>query len=235
MGPVRGNAWRMDLLSFVAPLRGESPSRSAPADAHSLSRWLIDKAISGLPPLHSAAALARSYESNPRYAHAEARIDAMVRYEIGKNFSAGFVTGMAGFMSLPVALPANLAVTWLLQARLSATLANLRGYPLADPWTQSMVLMSLTDAAAPELMRQSGIRLSQWATRHLVSTVSDAALLRLQQRVSSRLLTGMAAKRTVGRMVPVVGAAVGGAFDAYAAQSVAQAARRLFVPKKLLT
>jgi hypothetical protein len=235
MGGVPGYVRGMDILSFIAPLRGESPSRSAPAGAHSLSRWLIEKAIVGLPPLHSAAALAQSYRSNPRYAHDEARIDAMVRFETGKNFSVGFVTGMAGFMSLPVALPANLAVTWLLQARLSATLASLRGYPLADPWTQSLVLVSLTGAAAPELMRQSGIRLSQWATRHLVSTVSDAALLRLQQRVSSRLLTGMAAKRTVGRMVPVVGAAVGGAFDAYAARSVATAARRLFLPKKLLT
>ncbi len=208
-----------------------------PQNAQKLTQFLIDKAISGVPPLVGAAELAQQYRDRANFPHDEARLSAMLRWEISKSFTAGFITGLGGFAALPIALPSNLGATWLLQARMAATVAELRGHSLRDPWVQSMVLVSLMGAAAPELLRRAGVNASQWAMKRALSRMSDKALVQLHRRVGARLVAVATGRSTVqmGRLVPVVGAVVGGAFDAYAARSVARAARHLFMPKLLLT
>ena len=213
-------------MTLTLPIAGER-----------LSEWLLNKAFTGLPPLKSAGDLAASYASDRRHPHNEARIDALVRWEIAKNFTAGFVTGLAGLVTMPVALPANLGAVWLLQARMAAAMAHLRGHSLDDPWVQSGVLISLMGAAAPELLRHGGVRAGEWAAQRALLQISEKTLQDINRRVGFRLLAtaGEHGAVRLSRVVPVAGAVVGGAIDAYSARVVARTARRVFAPQLLLT
>jgi hypothetical protein len=69
--------------------------------------WAYAKAIDGMPGLDSAEDLAATYVA--RHATTDAAVRALVTRHAGIAAAAGFVTGSGGFVSLPVALPANLA------------------------------------------------------------------------------------------------------------------------------
>src|SRR5690606_9021105 len=53
--------------------------------------------------------------------------------------SAGFLTGLGGFIALPVALPLNVAGALMINVRLAGAIAYIRGYRLDDPHTQAMI------------------------------------------------------------------------------------------------
>ena len=92
-----------------------------------LVNTVLDAGIKGLGPLKSASALATEYLRDPSYADDEARIDALINWETAKNFTTGFLTGLGGLMTLPVAVPASLGASWAVQARLVGTIAAIRG------------------------------------------------------------------------------------------------------------
>ena len=55
----------------------------------------------------------------------------------------GFVTSIGGLVTLPVALPANLTGLAIVQARMVASIAHLRGYDLDDPRVRTAVITCL--------------------------------------------------------------------------------------------
>lgn len=201
-----------------------------------LSQWVLSTAIYGMPPVASAAALAQGYRDNTRLAHDEARVDSMIRWEIGKNFTAGFLTGIGGMLTLPLALPSNLGATWILQARMAAAVADLRGHRIDEPWVQSLILTSLLGAAAPEMLRRVGVQVGEWVVKQTFQRLSQATLVDINRRVGFKLLSTASGRGALSasRIVPLAGAAVGGIVDAYGCHSVARAAKKLFLPQQRL-
>ena len=55
----------------------------------------------------------------------------------------GFLTNIGGLVTMPVAVPANIAGLALLQCRMVAGIAHLRGYDLEDKRTRNAILASL--------------------------------------------------------------------------------------------
>ena len=221
------------IVVIVSPM---DTSSTQTLTASTLASWLVDRALQGLPPWDSAAQLAARYRDNADYAHDEARVDALVRWESGKAFGSGFVTGLGGLLAMPLTLPSGLGAAWLLQARLAAAVASLRGHDIDAPWVQSLVLLSLSGAAAPDVLRQAGVRLAERLAARGVARLSQQTLQQINARVGFRLLAAAGGHGLIhtGRLVPAAGAAVGGAFDAYACVAVARAARELFVPPRLI-
>ena len=204
--------------------------------AQQLALWLGKSITSGASPLASADSLVEAYRADARYKHDEERVDALIRWETGKSFTAGFITHLGGLLTLPVSLPASVAVTWLLQARMAAAVAKLRGHDIEDPRVQAMVLASLTGSVAPQTLRAFGVRAGEWAAGRMVQRVSEKTLMRVNQRIGFHLLTtaGQRGLLQVARFVPVAGAAVGGAIDAYGSRKVARAAKALFLHARAL-
>lgn len=197
--------------------------------------WLSGSLRGGLPFFLSPQALAQRYLADTSFAHNEDRIDAMIRWETSKSFAAGFAASLGGVATLPVSLPINLATDWLLQVRLAAAVALLRGYDLEDRDVQTMVLSTLLGAVAPDALRPMGVKIGQWVARKAVRRISEEGILRLNRKVGFALVA-TATKRgliRVSRAVPVVGAAVGGAFDAYGCRKVALLAKDIFSPTML--
>ena len=76
--------------------------------ASKLVRYLLEKGLGGFPPLSSAANLADEYLIDRDFASNDERVAALMKWEMAKNFSTGFITGLGGFVTLPVGVPSAL-------------------------------------------------------------------------------------------------------------------------------
>ena len=59
---------------------------------------------------------------------------------------------------LPVAGPANVASVLIIQMRMIAAIAVIRGYNLNDNQIQTFVYIALTGKAAGEVLRKAGVQ-----------------------------------------------------------------------------
>jgi hypothetical protein len=187
-------------------------------------------AASGIGPLCSAKELAREYEANPKYRTADERIEALIAWETSKSFTTGFVTGLGGLPTLPLAIPAALGATWIVQARLAVAIANLSGYDSDSDQVRSMAVWALLGDAAKEIVKQAGIQIGRKVGQKAVENMSARLLMEVNKKVGFRLITKAGEKSILSfsRMVPIAGGLIGGSMDAASTRVVGRAARRLF-------
>ncbi|SDQ50962.1 EcsC family protein [Quadrisphaera sp. DSM 44207] len=194
-----------------------------------LVRRLVAAGIDGvgpLPPAARAAAAARA-----RTGSTEEAVDALVASATKAAAVAGFATGVGGFVTLPVALPANVVGFYVVAARTAAGIAALRGYDLTRPEVRTAVLVSLVDADAQPLLTLLGLGTSAGlATRLLSTQLSEPALMVLDKGVAFQVVSklGSTALSRLGRGLPLAGGLVGAASDAWMLHRTALAARADF-------
>ena len=70
-------------------------------------RWLYEGAINGIPGVDGVESLAQSYSTGR--GSSDDDIARLINGQVAKAGAAGFVTGVGGILTLPVAIPANLA------------------------------------------------------------------------------------------------------------------------------
>ncbi len=88
--------------------------------------WSYEKALNGLPGTPDAFELANSYLS--KHSSVEKSVDALIRMQNTKATTSGFLTGLGGMITLPVAIPANMASVIYVQIRMVAAIAVMGGY-----------------------------------------------------------------------------------------------------------
>jgi uncharacterized protein (DUF697 family) len=195
----------------------------------------LRRAINGVGPLPGAAtaadkALVAEDGDVDRAIHEV--IEDHVRYAGGQ----GFATNLGGLITAVVAIPANITGLALIQCRLVASIAHLRGYDLTDQRVRNAVLACvLGEDTVKSLVRKKklpstpmGIATAPTYDAHLDSV--------LAAEVTSELLTKIAGKRiatTVGRRVPVVGGLFGAGADAYSTWQIGRYADRELRPRTL--
>ncbi|AXG13104.1 EcsC family protein [Intrasporangium calvum] len=194
---------------------------------------LLDVGIDGRGPFASARAVA-DHALADAGGDPEEAIRSVQRAHRRLGAAGGFVTGLGGFFTMPVALPANVLEFYLLGTRMTAATARLRGYDIDQPQVRSAVLLTLAGADSDDLLKKAGVfaaggRLTSVALERLPAP----ALMVLNKAIAFRLLgrlgSGVIAK--LGRAVPVVGGLVGGGVDVYllgriATQAVEEFPRR---------
>lgn len=195
-----------------------------------LAEWLTKTAVSGVGPLSSAEQLAEEYLNDSSYKDNESRIEHLIRFEVSKNFATGFVTGLGGFITLPVMIPASIGASWLLQARLVAAIARIYGHNISEDRVQTAILLVIIGQDLKEVLKQTGIRLGTQVSYRVIEKIPGAMLTKINQLVGFRLLTKMGEKGVVNlvKLVPVVGGAIGGTVDAISCRVVAQTAKKVF-------
>ena len=213
--------------------REEHPSGLAGA-ATTLVERLLDTGIDGRGPLDSAQRVADSARSGTP--DSEAAIDRVVRNHLAIGGAGGFLTGMGGFVTMTVALPANVAEFYLVATRMVAAIASLRGYDIRQQQIRTAVLLTLVGADADDLLTKAGAvggtnRLTNLATQRL----PGPALMVVNKAIGFRLLSqvGRSTLSRLGKAVPVVGGAVGAGFDTYLLKRIADHARTEFPPKAI--
>ncbi len=196
---------------------------------------LLDVGIDGRGPVDSAQLVA----DKARTGHPEAdrAIDAVVGQHLRLAAAGGFVTGLGGFVTLPVALPVNVAEFYLLATRMVGSIACLRGYDLHQPEVRSAVLLTLVGADSDDLLKKAGVATSGRLANLAAERLPGPALMMLNKGVGFRLLSQIGRKglQRFGKAVPLVGGAVGAGVDVLLLRRIAEHARHEFPPRMALT
>lgn len=198
-------------------------------------RTIADSGIYGVGPLSSAEELAREYLNDSSYSSNDERVDALIRWEISKNFGSGFVTGLGGLITLPASVPAALGASWAIQARMSAAIAVIYGHDVREDRVRTFVLWTLLGDAGKEVMRQAGIEIGRRVSLTLIKKIPGRVLSEINKKIGFRLLTKAGERGVVNftKMIPFVGGLVGGTVDAVACRTVGKIAKKIFVSTSL--
>lgn len=140
---------------------------------------------------------------------------AMLRNQIVKCTASGVVTGLGGFITMPVALPANVGSVIYVQMRMIACVAYMADYELNSDQTQTFVYACLAGVAVSGLLKQSGIKLGVKFANGLIKKIPGKVLTKINQKVGFRFITKFGTKGIInlGKLLPGVSAIVGGGLD----------------------
>lgn len=227
----------MGIRSTVTKMAGSAVARRAtPAVASRGARQFLDRAIDGFTGFPGAREVARRHLSRRR--EVDRAIDDTVDQHVRLAGAQGFVTNIGGLVTMPVAIPANLAGIALLQVRMVAAMLHLRGYDVADPRVRTAVLMTLL---GEDDVRQAVKAGTFPGSPHDIAVSSgdgDPRLLdRIASDVTAALATRIAGKHatlTVAKRVPVLGGAVSAGVDAYSTYVIGRYADREFPPHVMI-
>jgi len=209
--------------------RANKAPKGASAMVVNIIQPLLDIGIDGKGPLPSAQSVADS--ARMKSGDVEGAVDRVVRTHLAAAGTGGFLTGLGGFVTMPIALPANVVEFYLVATRMTAAIAALRGYDLTQPPIRTAVLLALVGADADDLIRKAGIvtptgKLTDLAAQRL----PGPALMVLNKAVAFRLVgnVGKATFSRLGRALPLAGGAVSASLDTYMLKRIADHARGEF-------
>ncbi|HMM96256.1 MAG: EcsC family protein [Micrococcales bacterium] len=191
---------------------------------------ILDVGIDGKGPFDSAAKVA---EAALRSAGGdrEKAVSAVVASHSRLAGAEGFVTGLGGFVTLPVALPANVVAFYALATRMTAAIASLRGHDIAQPQVRAAVLLILAGADADDLLAKAGVSAPVGGLANLAAQrLPGPAAMVVKKGVFFKLVasTGKGVLSRFGRGVPLVGGVVGAGVDVVLLRRLAVDARREF-------
>jgi hypothetical protein len=205
----------------------------APQLTTSFVREALHRAIMGvgpLPPAEVSAATRLKEHDGDVDAAVHDVIEAHVRFAAGQ----GFLTNIGGLVTVAVTVPANITGLALVQCRMIACIAHLRGYDLQDPRVRNAILVTmLGEDAVTALVRKKKLPAPPMALA--TAPAHDSSLdAVVSAEVASELITKVAGKKlatTIGRRVPVAGGFVGLGVDAYSTWKVGRYADREWLPR----
>ena len=103
---------------------------------------LVDVGLEGRGPIDPVREVADRALTKAGGDHEKA-IAAVARSTTVIGGVGGFVTGLGGFVTMPVSLPVNVAEFYLQAVRMVGTIATLRGYDISEPRVRTAVLLTL--------------------------------------------------------------------------------------------
>lgn len=191
--------------------------------------WAYEKTLHGVPGADSVDELADKFMMQKGTLHEKA--DSLIRWQNAKAGTSGFLTGPGGLMTLPVAIPANLASVLFIQVRMIAAIARMGGYNLRDDRVKTMVYLCLAGNFAKDIIQETGIMLGAKVTARVIENVSEKSLLLINQKVGFRLLSKYSEKGVINitKAVPLAGGVIGGAIDLIATNMIGNTARNIFI------
>ncbi|MFZ4546572.1 MAG: EcsC family protein [Bacteroidales bacterium] len=192
--------------------------------------WAYEKALDGVPGLDSSFEMAEKYLKQE--GSLQEKANSLIRWQNAKAATSGFLTGIGGFITLPVAIPANLASVLYIQIRMVAAIAHMGGYNLRDDKVKTLVYLCLAGNFAKDFLQEAGIRLGTQLTAKLVTNISEKSLLLINQKIGFRLLSTYSGKGifNLSKAVPLAGGIIGGSIDIIATNIIGNTARNIFLP-----
>lgn len=193
-----------------------------------------EKALNGIPHVsESVADLADNYIE--RYKDKDLAAKMLIRNQVLKCGTSGFLTGLGGLITLPVTIPANITSVIYVQLRMIAAIAVIGGYKPSDDEVKTLAYVCLTGSSASEILKASGIQIGNKITVGLIKKIPGTVLTKINQKVGFRLLTKFGEKGAINlvKMVPLVGGVIGGGIDVSSTKVIGFNARRIFVNNKI--
>jgi hypothetical protein len=193
----------------------------------------LERAIRGVGPLDGAA-MAAEKQLDERKGDVDAAIREVIENHVRLAGAQGFLTNIGGLVTMTLTVPTNITGLALIQCRMVAAIAHLRGYDLADKRTRNAILASLLgEERILSLIKKKKLPGTPMALA--TAPVHDPHLDNIiANEVAAELITKVAGKRiatTVGRRVPVVGGLVGAGADAFSTWKIGRYVERELLPR----
>ena len=200
----------------------------APGLSSSFVREALQRAITGVGPLPAAAAAADK-QLHEQKGDVEKAVHEVIENHVRYAGAQGFATNLGGLVTMAVTAPANIAGLALIQCRMVAGIAHLRGYDLDDARVRNALLVTiLGEDTVSSLLKKH--RLPGPPMALATAPVHDDSLdTTISNEVAADLISRVAGKRlatVVGRRVPVVGGLVGAGTDGYVTWQIGRYADR---------
>lgn len=185
--------------------------------------------LTGLPGQKNIYDLADDYKY--RYESTEQAISKLIKSQVAKATVTGAVTGLGGLIALPIALPADLVGSLGIQLRMIGAIAVLRGYDPSDDQVKTLAYACLVGSGVTDLLKGAGLKIGVKMTEKLVQKIPGKVLIKINQKVGFRLVTKGGSKGIInlGKMVPFIGAPIGGGFNLVETAGIAEAAKIVFI------
>jgi len=195
-----------------------------------LVEMLVDTGLDGRGPLSSAREVAEEALARTG-GDREQAIARLARATTVKGGIGGFLTGLGGFVTMPVSLPLNVAEFYLQAVRMVGGIATLRGYDIDEPRVRTAVLLTLVGSDSEEVLKKAGMATAgSRLTSYALKGMPPAALMVVNKAVGFRLMRGVSEKllSRLGRGIPVAGGLVGGGIDGFMMKKIADHAMKEF-------
>lgn len=146
----------------------------------------------------------------------------MIKAQIMKCTTSGFLTGFGGFITLPITIPANLSSVLYVQLRMIACTAYMAGYDVESDEVQTLIYACLAGVSIGELVKQAGIKIGVKMATGAIKKIPGKILTKINQAVGFRFVTKFGSKGVInlGKMVPGVGAIIGGGIDFFETKTI---------------
>lgn len=186
-------------------------------------------AMNGLPGSKSCDVLANDYLS--KYKDSTVAAKKLIDTQVAKCTTSGFVTSFGGLITLPVAVPANIASVLYVQMRMIGALAVIGGYDLKDDEVQTMVYLCLVKSSVTDVCKSAGVQVANKMTMAMLKKLPGKVLTKINQKVGFRLLTKFGEKGVVNlaKLVPIAGGVFGGGVDFVGTKLIADKAYKAFL------
>ncbi len=191
--------------------------------------WAYDKAVNGIKGLDSAEDLAEDYLK--KEGTLLEQINALIRWQNTKAGTSGFVTGLGGFLTLPLALPVNITSVLYVQIRMIAAIAKMCGHDIKDDTVKALIYSCLVANSSAEIMKNIGIQIGNKMAIVAIKKIPGTIIIKINQAVGFRLLTRFGEKGVLNiiKGVPFLSGVIGAAFDIVSTNLVGNVARDLFM------
>ena len=206
----------------------------APGLTTGFVREALNRAIDGVGPLAPAARAADKQLAEQR-GNVERAIHEVIENNVRIAGAQGFATNIGGLVTMAFTIPANVTGLALIQCRMVAGIAHLRGHDLDDPRVRNAILsMLLGEEQVNDLVKKKKLAGTPMAlaTAPAHDPTIDGVISSV---VATDIIARVAGKRlatTVGRRVPVIGGVVGMGADGYATWKIGRYADRELLPRK---
>lgn len=215
----------VDIKQITTMIKDQMSSE----DMVSVLNSIYEKTLEGIPKVGSSVdSLAAEYLK--RYEDPKLAANKMINYQVLKTTVSGGLSGLGGVVSLPVTLPANIVSVLYVQLRMIACVAKLAGYDLSEDAVQSFVYACLGGISVNSVIKNAGGEFGKKFAISMIKKIPGDVIKDINKKVGFRLVTKFGSKGVVnlGKLVPGVGAVIGGGMDFLETRIIGDRAIKMF-------
>lgn len=197
-----------------------------PGAITALIQRILDVGLHGAGPFPGADKVAGT--ASKKKGESEQAIDFVARSAIRDAAGGGFVTSLGGFVTMPVAVPANVFEFYVIATRAVGAIAKLRGYDITDPSIRTAILLTLVGAKSDDILAKAGVNVASHSISSLATkNLPRAAIMMINKAVGFQLIKSLGEKTLTrfGKAVPVLGGGFGAVVDGAMMSTIVKQAR----------
>lgn len=201
--------------------------RATPEASGKIALLAFGKAVDGIGPLSPAAKYADK-RLEKAGGDVEQAIAEIIKDHTRLAAAEGFVTNLGGLASKAATIPANVIGIAVLQCRMVAAIAHLRGYDLTDSRVRTAVFATMLGSKAVRQLLSSKRLPSRPRDIATGPVLDEKTSNRIGAAVIAEIIARAAGRSTatvLGRLIPGLGGLIGGVTDGWTTRQIGKYAK----------